>query len=334
MAEDADRISLEASDWLLRLREAPADQELHESFEQWRAAHPDHAEAWNEMQDMFALIGDVQPAHPEYLVRGHDATRGRPRRESGAPATRPTITPSRRIGRTAAIAAVAACLALIAAPSLILHMQADHVTGAGSVERIALADGSSVRLGPDSAIVVSYTTDRREVRLLRGQAWFEVRPDPGRPFRVDAQDVSATVLGTAFDVRMIGEETMVAVGHGRVRVRDAAATPAQERELAAGDWVRIDQRHRLMAGSQAAELAGAWGDGTIMIRGRTVADAIEEIRPWYNGRIILANAVVGRSKVTGTYRLTEPVEALRALVEPHGGTITRITPWVVVVSGR
>ncbi len=321
MSDDADRIGVEASDWLVRLREAPEDRELHARFRRWRDAHPDHARTWEEMQALFGLMGGVAPAHPDYLVPTSKAVPG----TAAAPAV-----PRRRSWRVPAAAALAACLAIfVLGPGIVLRMQADYVTAAGHMEQVTLADGSRVHLGPDSAIAVDYGAGRRDLRLLRGQAWFDVQPDAARPFRVRAETLTATALGTAFDVRMIGAEKTVAVGHGRVRVRGGAV---QGSVLAAGDWISVDAGHRAATGHQAADLAGLWQTGSVPIRGRTVADAVEELRPWYNGRIVLADDAIGGKRVTGIFRLSDPQEALRALIEPHGGRILRITPWLMIVT--
>lgn len=323
-SDEAGRISMEASDWLVRLREAPDDAALHRAFSMWRDAHPDHGRIWGEMQALFDLIGQVEPAHPACLApvppRDHPAmAMGRARR-------------FRPGWRASAMAAVAACLALLIGPDLILRLQADHLTPAGQLADVQLADGSHVRLGPDSAIAVDYRRERRDIRLLKGQAWFDVAPDRTRPFNVRADDVTATALGTAFDVRMIGTESSVAVAHGRVRVEDDGAATRQAHLLNPGDWVGIAADHQFSTGHQAADLAGIWQSGSVIIRGKTVAQAIDELRPWYAGRIVLTDAAIGRKRVTGIFRLSDPQEALRALIQPHGGQIVQITPWLMIVT--
>src|SRR3546814_15164189 len=118
---------------------------------------------------------------------------------------------------------------------------------------VRLADGSTVQLGPKSVIAVDYSSGSRAIRLLSGQAMFEVTHDPARPFRVVARDVTTTVLGTGFEVRMIGETTGVAVRHGRVRVEDHG----RARELGGGEWVRFAPRAPIVAGAEAPDPGGA-----------------------------------------------------------------------------
>lgn len=318
MSDEAERIGMEASDWLIRLRERPDDRGLASAFAAWRDADVAHDRAWEEMEALFEMIGSVEPRHPEYLVPA-----------AVAPSALPQIGKVRRKWSFAAVAAAVACLTILGGPEIILRLQADHMTAAGRMANVALDDGSRVRLGPDSAIAVAYTPSHRDIRLLRGQAWFEVRPDASRPFRVEADGIAATALGTAFDVRMIGQDRSVAVGHGRVRVEGRASTV-----LGAGDWVSAAPGKAPSSGHQASDLAGIWRSGSVVIRGRTVAEAIDELRPWYKGRIVLADDAIGRRRVTGIIGLSDPEDALRALIQPYGGSILRITPWLMIVTGR
>jgi transmembrane sensor len=222
---------------------------------------------------------------------------------------------------------------VIAGPMVSLRLKADHLSGVGKVERVALVDGSVVELGPDSAIAVDYRLDARVVRLLSGQAMFEVAPDPARPFRVAAGNITATVLGTGFDVRMIGDRTSVAVRHGKVRVQDDSATPAISRELGVGDWVRFAPGRPMEEGAGAAEVVGAWRSGTVPIRNRPIAEAIDEARPWFRGRIVLTDRALGERLVTGSYDFNDAAESLALIIAPYGGKMRQITPWLLIVSG-
>lgn len=70
-----------------------------------------------------------------------------------------------------------------------------------------LDPSSDVRLQPESAVVTA------------GGAWFDVRPNPKRVFRVEAGDVTVEVLGTRFAVEKTEHNVRVQVDHGKVRVK-------------------------------------------------------------------------------------------------------------------
>jgi transmembrane sensor len=100
----------------------------------------------------------------------------------------------------AASLAIAACIILIFvfAPDLRTVIQADYRTGVGQRVTITLPDGSVAQLNTDTAIAVKYSAQLRLVRLLRGEAAFQVRPDPEVRFRVAAHRGFAEAVGTTF----------------------------------------------------------------------------------------------------------------------------------------
>jgi transmembrane sensor len=86
---------------------------------------------------------------------------------------------------------------------------------------IILEDGTSIVLQPHSMLRYPkhFKIDLREVYLI-GEAFFEVKKDPNRPFIVHANEIVTRVLGTSFTVRnFIGEKkVMVQVKTGKVSV--------------------------------------------------------------------------------------------------------------------
>ena len=309
-----------AATWFIALQESPDDAELLARFEAWLAADDYHPVAWAEMNETARLMAAASPNRTRRR-RAFQVTRRSRRRW--------TMPPARRLWKPVATAVLVGCLAISFAPTIILRLSADHSSGTGQVETIRLEDGSVVDLGPDSAIAVDYSKDGRNVRLLAGQAMFEVQHNPDRPFRVVSNGVETRVLGTGFEVGLLGGVTSVAVRHGRVRV--TAGTT--RRELGAGNWVRVDTDIDVTGGTQSAELVGAWRTGLVSIRNRPIADVIEEMRPWYSGKIVLTDRTLGAKPVTGTYDFRDPSRSLDLLVSTYGGRVIHVTPWLRIVTG-
>uniref|UniRef100_UPI001C3F19F1 FecR family protein n=1 Tax=Methylogaea oryzae TaxID=1295382 RepID=UPI001C3F19F1 len=100
----------------------------------------------------------------------------------------------------------------------------------------------------------------RRLRLLQGEGYFQVAPDPARPFRVGTAHGTVTALGTAFDVRIGDASTQVAVTEHSVAVDAAGQAPVA---VAKGSRCRstitrgtgVDRRHRRHHGV-AARSAG------------------------------------------------------------------------------
>lgn len=301
MVSDAQRAREEAARWLILLDDDPDDRQLQAEFRAWLAADPAHAAAWESVGRTSALLAS---AH----VR-----KARPR--------------SRFVGAAIGVA-LAASLALAFAPGLLLKLRADDATGTAEIRMVHLADGSDVRLGPESAITVSYAGGQRRVALLAGEALFDVHHDPARPFHVTVHGVTVTDIGTRFDVAARGKATAVAVNQGRVRV-DAAG---RSFDMGAGDWLRLEDGLPAQRGAGLPADLTAGPSPRIAARNLPVAAVVEDLRPWFAGRILVTDDSVGAHPVTGVFDAADPVRALEALVGPAGGRVVRVTPWLLVVT--
>ena len=90
-----------------------------------------------------------------------------------------------------------------------------------------LPDGSTVELNAGAEIAIDYTSERRNVRLVRGEALFSVTKNVARPFVVSVQGVEVRAVGTAFAVRSATDEIGILVTEGRVAVeRRAPSDPS------------------------------------------------------------------------------------------------------------
>lgn len=315
-----ERAEDEAAEWLLLLAEDPENATLQADFEAWRGAHPRHAEIWARTMRAYDLIGAAsrETAAPAPVLR-----------VMSKPAIPTVLAPRRRSAIRVAALALAAAIAIALTPAALLHLQADVATMAAETRVLDLADGSQVRLAPQSAISVAITTEGRQVRLLKGRAFFEVTPDPARPFRVQAGDTRVTVVGTAFDVRRGENGTAIGVSHGRVRVENAKLPPEGEL-LGIGDAIVVTEvgaaRHRV-----DAEAVADWRSGRLTVRDAAIAEVIDELRPYFAGYIFVADDAFSRQRVSGVYDLNDPVRTLNGLAESHNGRLRQISPWVIQI---
>ncbi|HTF19260.1 MAG TPA: FecR domain-containing protein [Chryseolinea sp.] len=85
---------------------------------------------------------------------------------------------------------------------------------------VELSDRSTVTLHRNSELQYpdQFDSERRLVRLTRGQAFFNVTGDAGRPFVVEVDDVVIKVLGTEFNVLLRDSVMTIHVREGRVLV--------------------------------------------------------------------------------------------------------------------
>ncbi len=111
-----------------------------------------------------------------------------------------------------------------------VFVKEENLTTSGRT--VVLPDGSSIVLQPHSFIQYpkGLGGEEREV-YLTGEAFFEVKRDPSRPFLVHTNEIVTRVLGTSFTVRSFENENVV------VRVRTGKVSVFKSKESKKGDAV-------------------------------------------------------------------------------------------------
>jgi transmembrane sensor len=195
----------------------------------------------------------------------------------------------------------------------------DYATAIGQRSSVTLADGSQVTLDTNSALSVRLTAGQREVRLFRGQAYFDVAPNPSRPFVVDAGPRAVTALGTAFSVRLDSVRVSVVLERGHVRIAaphlaDVGLAPGQMFESTsdgAGRVANVDLGQAL-----------AWRSGYLDFRDAPVSQAVAEMARYGGGRITFGDSRVAQLQISGQFRVGDPVRFARALSDVYPLRVT------------
>jgi transmembrane sensor len=297
-------IADEAAAWFARLRRDDLSEHDLREFEAWKRRSRKHEEAWAEMCALWndpaimTALGAVipSPSRPRCVIRR-------------SLFRRPLIT-------TAAAAAVAIVLLFIvlASRDVLLQFQADYRTASGEQRRLQLQDGSTVTLNTKTAIATEFDGPTRRVRLLVGEAFFAVSPDPRKPFLVESRNVVTRALGTAFVVKEQGNGLQVAVIEGRVDVRVAGDVPSHV-ELRAGQQVAITEDRLSLPTPANPELLTAWLQSRLVFDSASLAQVVDELNRYHAGHIVVLGAATRRMHVTGTYHLSNTSAILDTLVQ-------------------
>lgn len=320
LEDNARVIRQEAFDWLIRLNEAAETPALRAEFEDWLYQSAEHGHTWERACRMWSSMGRA----PAFYERANVSARRRSMRN---------FIPSRRAIVTTAGAAIAFCLVYVLLPSLLLNFQADYQTRTAETQKITLPDGSSVLLGPASAITSDFTSGSRNIRLLAGEAYFDVVHDASRPFHVISKDLDVEVLGTAFDVRLSEEGTEVGLERGSIHTRGSVAGKKIDERLSPGDIVTVSRQDGTLA-KETIPLAdiGAWRNERLIVVDATIGSVIEQIRRYHSSWITVPDIGLAERKVSGVFNLADPDQALVTLVAPYGGNVRKISGFARVVT--
>ena len=204
----------EAAAWVLR-RDRGLTAAEQDEFLQWLAADPRHGACFSHHRRSWDRLDRLSQWRPEHSLR--------PNPDLLAP-------PPRRVSwmfplALAAAAAVAVALYVRWPRATDTREDTPLAVSVAPIEERLLADGSRITLNQSAAVAVDFTPGERLVRLVSGEAHFEVAKNPSRPFIVDAGGVRVRAVGTAFDVRLNSAAVAVLVTEGRVQVNGPAHVP-------------------------------------------------------------------------------------------------------------
>lgn len=182
-----------------------------------------------------------------------------------------------------------------------------RTSGAKDIVSIELPDGTQVWLNKNSKLEYPKAFDGNERQVyLQGEAFFEVVPNPEKPFIVKSDKVSTRVLGTSFDVKAYkGDETAsVSVATGKVEV---------SKEIEKGSPIRITQltpQQELVINTEKDETyidivstydIGAWRKEQLVFRNNTYSEVIARLEEHYGVKIALTDRNLNNCRVMANF---------------------------------
>jgi transmembrane sensor len=186
-------------------------------------------------------------------------------------------------------------------------------TPVGNNREISLPDGSQATLGGATALTVSYTSRQRTVVLNSGEAFFEVRAEPSRPFIVQTPSGQVAAVGTAFNVRTDGHTLRVTVSNGSVEIVTRVANSQPRMRLAAGQQAVLRPNDAPVTEAIDPHLVTAWTTGTLKFIDEPLDSVIAAVNRYSPTRIEIKGGGVGNLRYTGTVVSGRVEEWLTAL---------------------
>jgi transmembrane sensor len=309
-------LSEEAARWWVVFHTDGATSVERREFGEWLARGPDRVAAYLRMVRFHRALESPDLHWPD--TSAADLVRAMSSDYAG-------VTPLHRVSssargrerpiRSAAlrVAFVMSMLLVVAGVSMWFWLSQPHQyrTEFGEQRSILLKDGSRVTLNTDSVIQSELGRNRRVVRVLRGEALFEVAHDSSRPFDVHAGSVVFRAVGTQFDVDRRPQRTVLTVVEGRVALlpkNDLAAPGMALPILERADQVVVNPEGLPVSVRHAANVgaAVAWTRQQISFDKRPVAEVAEEFNRYNRDQIEVRSEVLRSQQVTGVFRSNRP----------------------------
>ncbi|GLU27567.1 FecR family protein [Brucella sp. NBRC 12950] len=323
-----DPVTDAALNWLFLLQGVSPNSPVKAEFEAWLNSSPDHRRTFEQVSKAWAL-----PEADLVAFQLANFTISNQLDKSGASAS-PVHKGIRQRHRLSWAMVTAAAVILAVGiwqyPALLLEWQADYITATGQTYIIVLPDGSKLTLNTASAVKLDFVDNHRSVELLQGEAYFDVVPDPLRPFKVTASFSEVVVKGTAFSVRKDLTQDIIVLEHGKVevtkmpdRLMQAVLLPGESIRATLNDFspvVKTDTGEAL-----------SWVRGQLSFKDRPLSSVLDELSRYYPHSIITLNTELASTRVNGRYRLDNPELAIRSLVTAAGGSVSRIPGGILIL---
>ncbi len=304
-------IEAEAARLYLRARASDAAEDWDQAYA-WVAQDPAHGFAFAKAEAGWELTGRLQ----ELPVGGDDQPAPVPSVDSGVEdAAVPLIG---RRGLLVGLAAAAASIGVAATVTLRLLGAVDRYrTALGETRTVKLADGSLVHLNTNSSVEVALRDDIRSIKLLKGEARFDVAHDARRPFIVNADGTLVRAVGTMFNVRLRPDVTELTVIEGMVAVRNGGSAV---RRIGSGRSAAVRSGSIAVTHLEPAKMKQriAWQEGMVEFDGDTLAQAVEEFNRYRSNPMVIGDPAIASLRIGGAFRLDRSQDFVQALESGFG----------------
>lgn len=181
-------------------------------------------------------------------------------------------------------------------------------TGIGERRTVILDDGTKVVLNANSRLSVGDYTLSRNVNL-DGEAFFDVKKDPERPFTVHGGGLYIKVLGTSFNVRAYPgiQNTTVSVKTGKVQVDDSRKNLYT---LSPDENISYDRKSNDFKLEQATyPLETSWLSDDVRLDRATFEELDQYFKNFYGTSLHTEDAKVLMDHYNITFRTSKSMEA-------------------------
>ena len=184
----------------------------------------------------------------------------------------------------------------------------------GGEYRMLLEDGTIVWVNSASTVEIPEHFDDSERRIrLKGEAYFEVRPDATRPFYVETEQVCIQVLGTKFNMSAYQDDlrVMTTLVNGSVCVSNSGGKQVilepGEQAVAFGEEISVKKVDPTSVIS--------WVEGRFKFENARLEDIVKQIIRWYDVSVYFENENLKDIHFSGGMLKFRPLKDLVEMIE-------------------
>ncbi|MFT5813739.1 MAG: transmembrane sensor [Psychroserpens sp.] len=204
-------------------------------------------------------------------------------------------------------------------------------TKVGEQASFSMTDGTSIQLNTNSIVEVAYSSRQRHLKLIQGEAKFDVAKDSTRPFTVTAGDNSFTALGTIFNIQKNTDQDLeLLVTEGKVlitksikviesisdtmlslKLEELPGMLVKSGEKAIIDNSTLNPIKKVSLVQLQRELA--WQQGMLIFEGEPLAKALKEISRYSDTNFEIIDDKLAQLIIAGYFRADDIDGLLKSL---------------------
>lgn len=183
----------------------------------------------------------------------------------------------------------------------------------GEKASLTLSEGTAITMNSDSKITYSSDYNRKDRQLnLNGEAFFDVKHNPQKPFIVKFRDLEIKVLGTSFGVKAYADDddVLVVLNSGHIQL----TTPKELIEMTPNDRIIYNTKTQNTSLEKVnAEDYTDWRHNRLRFENETLDVIMKTISRMHNIDIIFENSQMKSQEFTGTLDNTSIESVLDAI---------------------
>jgi transmembrane sensor len=189
-----------------------------------------------------------------------------------------------------------------------------HLTRDNQIAKVALTEGSAVKLAPDSKLVVAdeFSGDKMRVIQLQGAAQVDVSAGQSAPFQIRAFSAVVNAPSGSVIIRTYDDDssvTLIAKGDA-----DSLRVGKLWRPMAAGAALHVSRDGTVGDATPGQFLeASTWVDDTVSVANRTLKEAVDQLRAWYGTKVVVLDSSLLTRPVTMQASLNSATDAIAAI---------------------
>ena len=201
----------------------------------------------------------------------------------------------------------------------------------GCEYRLLLSDGSLIWLNAGSYLKypIAFNGDERKV-YLSGEACFQIKADPTRPFYVETEDLTVKVYGTVFNLNthyLQGTRTVLAEGSIAILGKKGAPLHMQPGERA--DFYRETNPFKIDKVNPQTYIA--WRDGFFIFDDESLEEILHTLALWYDKEVFYLNDKCRQLHFTGHLKRYEQIETILSAISEVTGVVFKCNEKTILI---